>query len=133
MRSVDRGQFVPENLMSAAYEDRPLQIGHGATISAPHMHGMALELLSPALRPGARVLDVGCGSGYLCAALAHMVGPDGLVVGIDYLSALVDLARKNLSRAHGDLLASGRLKLLRGDGWAGSPDHAPFDAIHVGA
>ncbi|CAM9625070.1 unnamed protein product, partial [Heterosigma akashiwo] len=68
MLKVDRGNYAPSN--ADAYDDRPLPIGFGATISAPHMHATALELLSEQItRPNSRVLDVGCGSGYLRQSL----------------------------------------------------------------
>merc|ERR1719217_658565 len=81
MLATDRCNYAPRD----AYADQPQPIGHQATISAPHMHAHALELLSERLYEGARVLDVGCGSGYLSAVMAEMVGPKGFVVGIDYL------------------------------------------------
>merc|ERR1712048_205145 len=105
----------------------------GATISAPHMHTHALELLSNYLLPGARVLDVGCGSGYLCACMSRMVGSEGTVVGMDYLRPLVDLAKSNLQKADGDLLDNKRVVIKQGDGWYGCADDGPFDCIHVGA
>ncbi|CAG8778617.1 8446_t:CDS:2, partial [Racocetra persica] len=100
MKSVDRGKYVKYD----PYRDSPQQIGYGATISAPsttlmfyssHMHAHALENLSPFLRPGMKVLDVGCGSGYLTACLAEMVGPEGKVIGIDHIPQLVNLAKDN--------------------------------------
>merc|ERR1719491_29123 len=131
LRLVDRGEFVLPG--SNAYEDTPQRIGHAATISAPHMHGMALKLLIDHLRPGSRALDVGCGSGFLSAVMAHLVGPTGLVVGVDYLEPLVQLSLKNVGKSHGELLERGSLRLELGDGWKGSPKDGPFDAIHVGA
>ena len=77
LRAVDRGHFCGAGFPSHyAYQDSPLPIGYGETISAPHMHATCMELLRIHLRPGARVLDVGSGSGYLTAAMALMVtGP----------------------------------------------------------
>ena len=69
MLKVDRKDFAP----SDPYNDSPQYLGHGATISAPHMHGYALEYLQSRLKPGNSVLDVGSGSGILCAYMAHMV------------------------------------------------------------
>ncbi|KAF9419448.1 hypothetical protein BGZ94_009398, partial [Podila epigama] len=77
MLAVDRGNYSRFN----PYEDAPQTIGYGATISAPHMHAAALESLSSFLFPGAKVLDVGSGSGYLTVCMAEMVGPKGRVVG----------------------------------------------------
>ena len=133
LRSTDRALFVTPAHRQYAYEDRPLPIGHDATISAPHMHAHALQLLEDKLKPGATVLDVGCGSGYLTAAMAHLVGPSGKVHGIDYLDALVTMSEANLKRHEQALLTSGRVTLRVGDGWQGIASEAPFDAIHVGA
>eukprot|EP00930_Biecheleria_cincta_P088203 TRINITY_DN77433_c0_g1_i1.p1 TRINITY_DN77433_c0_g1~~TRINITY_DN77433_c0_g1_i1.p1 ORF type:complete len:239 (-),score=37.06 TRINITY_DN77433_c0_g1_i1:71-742(-) len=129
MISVDRRNYAPKN----AYEDAPQPIGHSATISAPHMHGHALELLANHLQSGMRALDVGSGSGYLSAVMARMVGPEGRVVGIDYLAPLVTLATENVKKADNDLLEKGQLQLVQGDGWKGFEQAAPFDCIHVGA
>merc|ERR1719321_861530 len=128
MLATDRGDYAPQD----AYSDRPQSIGMAATISAPHMHALALDLLVDHLKPGARVLDVGSGSGYLCACMARMVGPSGLVIGVDHLSPLVELAVTNIKKADADLLDA-QLAILHGDGWKGCPDDAPFDCIHVGA
>jgi protein-L-isoaspartate(D-aspartate) O-methyltransferase len=127
MRQVDRRHYVARN----AYVDSPQSIGHGVTISAPHMHAMCLQLLQDRLAPGKRALDVGVGSGYLAACMAEMVGASGRVVGIDVIVPLVDECRRNLA-------ADGRADLPQltvavKDGWLGDADHAPYDAIHVGA
>lgn len=71
MLAVDRANFVL--YPSHAYEDSPQAIGKGQTISAPHMHANAADNLQEFVKPGANILDVGCGSGYLAAVLAHMV------------------------------------------------------------
>mmetsp|Transcript_7410 Transcript_7410/g.13193 ORF Transcript_7410/g.13193 Transcript_7410/m.13193 type:complete len:222 (-) Transcript_7410:12-677(-) len=130
MIAVDRANYAP----AYPYVDRPLSVGCGATISAPHMHAQALELLAGHLQPGARGLDVGCGSGYLSACMARLVGPAGRVVGIDIIEELVRLSRANVAKRDRDLLDTGCLSFLQGDGWGG---HAllggPFNAIHVGA
>jgi protein-L-isoaspartate(D-aspartate) O-methyltransferase len=126
---TDRRNYAP----GFPYEDSPQRIGFDATISAPHMHAHALELLEPFMRPGAKVLDVGCGSGYLLTAMSHMLGEEGKVFGIDYLQGLVDLTVDNISKTDSNLLDSGRVVVALGDGWKGIPDEAPFDCIHVGA
>nr|XP_025043307.1 protein-L-isoaspartate(D-aspartate) O-methyltransferase-like isoform X4 [Pelodiscus sinensis] len=104
-----------------------------ATISAPHMHAHALELLKDQLEEGARALDVGSGSGYLTACFARMVGSTGKAVGIEHIEELVRESIRNVKEDDPSLLTSGRLKLLVGDGRQGYPEEAPFDAIHVGA
>ncbi|KAL5116785.1 hypothetical protein ACEQ8H_005266 [Pleosporales sp. CAS-2024a] len=128
---VDRAHFAP----SCAYQDSPQPIGHAATISAPHMHANACESLLPYLGPGARVLDVGSGSGYLTAVLANLVGPTGTVVGIDHIQALVDMSMANLRKSEAGrlMLDSGQVRFVTGDGRKGYKQGAPYDAIHVGA
>lgn len=129
MKAVDRKNYVSFN----HYMDSPQSIGYNATISAPHMHAHALELLKGNLEEGARALDVGSGSGYLTACMAHMVGASGRVVGIEHIRELNELAEKNITKDCPDLLASGRVQLVTGDGRQGHPEKAPYDAIHVGA
>jgi len=131
MRSVDRNNYAPSN----PYMDSPQSIGYQATISAPHMHAYALEILRPHVEEdGARVLDVGCGSGYLAAVLARLAPPNGKVWGMDYIPELVALSETNTQKGDSDLLGQGgKLEYIQGDGWRGLPDHAPFSCIHVGA
>ena len=129
MKAVDRGNFCAHN----PYMDSPQGIGYQATISAPHMHAHALELLRDHLPEGGTVLDVGSGSGYLTACLAHMVGSTGCAVGIEHIDNLTKLATNNLKRGSPELLAEDRVLLVTGDGRLGYPDRAPFDCIHVGA
>ena len=131
--ATDRAKYSPGSF----YEDSPQYLGHDATISAPHMHCMCLELLLGQLRPGSRVLDVGCGSGYLTATFSRMVGETGLVVGLDHLPELVELSRRNLTSdgvaLNGDGHSGSGVTLMERDGWAGAPEHGLYDAIHVGA
>ncbi len=129
MAKVDRGEFSRQS----PYVDSPQSIGHGVTISAPHMHAYALELLKDRLQPGMRVLDVGSGSGYLTACFALMVGPGGTVVGIEHVDELVRTSEENVKKSHEYLLTSGRLKFVVGDGRKGYAPEGPYDAIHVGA
>ena len=136
---VDRAHYAP----SRPYSDSPQPIGHGATISAPHMHGHACEYLIDYLKPGNRVLDIGSGSGYLTHVLANLVtrppssggSSDGQVVGVDHISELVDLARNNMGKSEQGrkFQESGQVKFATADGRLGWPKDAPYDAIHVGA
>lgn len=106
-----------------------------ATISAPHMHATAAESLLPFLYPGAKVLDIGSGSGYLTHVLANLIEPGGKVVGVDHIQSLVDLARGNLGKSAdgSEMLTSGRVKIVKADGRLGWKESGPYDAIHVGA
>ncbi|XP_076834088.1 l-isoaspartyl protein carboxyl methyltransferase, like isoform X2 [Brachyhypopomus gauderio] len=129
MLATDRGIYSKDY----PYQDSPQYIGYKATISAPHMHAHALEILSDKLVEGASALDVGSGSGYLTACFARMVGPTGKVVGIEHIQELLQVSVRNVQADDPDLLTSGRIKLVVGDGRLGFPDGAPYDAIHVGA
>lgn len=137
---VDRAHYAP----SKPYSDAPQQIGHGATISAPHMHGHACEYLIDYLKPGNKVLDIGSGSGYLTHVLANLVtgsspsstgSSDGQVVGIDHIPELVELAHANMTKSERGrkFLESGQVKFTTADGRLGFKEGAPYDAIHVGA
>jgi protein-L-isoaspartate(D-aspartate) O-methyltransferase len=99
------------------------------------MHASACEHLLPVLKPGAKVLDVGSGSGYLSAVLAHLVTPGGSVVGIEHVQPLVDLSERNMRKdgKHAAMLADDSVKLVCADGRKGWAEGAPYDAIHVGA
>lgn len=131
MKAVDRKYFCKHN----PYIDSPQSIGYHVTISAPHMHAHALEILSDHLKEGAKALDVGSGSGYLTACMALMVGPQGKAVGIDHIKELVDDSIVNTKKNPelGQLLETGQITLVTGDGRKGYPPEAPYDAIHVGA
>ncbi|KAL1642764.1 hypothetical protein SLS58_005268 [Diplodia intermedia] len=131
MLGVNRAHYAP----SRAYEDSPQPIGHSATISAPHMHASACESLLEYLNPGAKVLDIGSGSGYLSHVLAELVKPNGTVIGVDHIQELVDLAKANTAKSPEgkNLMESGAIKYIIADGRKGWPEGAPYDAIHVGA
>uniref|UniRef100_UPI00358DE2C2 protein-L-isoaspartate(D-aspartate) O-methyltransferase-like n=1 Tax=Myxine glutinosa TaxID=7769 RepID=UPI00358DE2C2 len=129
MLATDRGHYTKYNV----YEDLPQPIGYFSTISAPHMHAHTLELLKEHLQEGASALDVGCGSGYLSACFARMVGKQGMVVGIDHIFQLVEDAICNVKYDDLTLLHGEHLQFVAGDGRLGYPKTAPYDAIHVGA
>ncbi|TFK48978.1 Pcmt1-prov protein [Heliocybe sulcata] len=137
MTKVDRANYVLDK--NAAYMDSPQRIGYDATISAPHMHAHAAENLLPFLHPGAKVLDVGSGSGYLTAVLFHLVDAPsaegkGKVVGIEHIDELVQWSKENLRRdGLGKEMDEGRIIVVAGDGRQGMPNEGPYDAIHVGA
>ena len=134
MLRVPREEFVPPQYRSMAYEDTPLPIGYGATISAPHMVAYMTELLDPDL--GHRVLEVGTGSGYHAAVIAEIVAPSeapreewGHVWTIERVPELAEYARRNLEKTG----YADRVTVVVGDGTLGLPDHAPYDRILVTA
>ncbi|KAJ0047862.1 hypothetical protein Pint_15591 [Pistacia integerrima] len=132
METIDRALFVPDG--TPPYVDSPMAIGYNATISAPHMHAMCLQLLEENLKPGMHALDVGSGTGYLTACFAVMVGPQGRAVGVEHIPELVNSSIKNIEKsAAAPLLKAGSLAVHVGDGRQGWPEFAPYDAIHVGA
>lgn len=110
-----------------------LTVGYNVTISAPHMHAYALDMLKDKLVPGARVLDVGSGSGYLTACMGRLVQPDGKAFGIEHIPQLVDLSIQNIAKHGRSLFDDGTLQIVVGDGRLGYPQGGPYDAIHVGA
>ena len=123
MRSVPRHCFVPPNLAQQAYADHPVRIDCDQTISQPYMAGVMTEQLN--LRPEDRVLEIGTGSGYQTALLAHLAAE---VVTIERHAPLADKARKTL----GDL-GYENVTVICGDGTLGYPEKAPYDAILVTA
>jgi protein-L-isoaspartate(D-aspartate) O-methyltransferase len=123
MRAVPRHRFVPEPQRSAAYEDGPLPIGHGQTISQPYIVAVMTEQLAP--EPGDVVLDVGTGSGYQAAVLARLVKR---VVSVEIVPELAQSARERLAA-----LGYANVEVITGDGWRGLPEQAPFDGILVAA
>ncbi|KAJ5071444.1 protein-l-isoaspartate(d-aspartate) o-methyltransferase [Anaeramoeba ignava] len=131
MRKVDRKTFVP-NLVEP-YEDAPIPCGFNATISAPHIYGIFLELLKDHLQPGASVLDLGGGTGYSSALFGSIVGKKGKVVSIEHIPELSNLARSNLEKELPKLWKSNVFEILEMDGFNGYPKLAPYDVILIGA
>ncbi|MBU1131580.1 protein-L-isoaspartate O-methyltransferase [Patescibacteria group bacterium] len=123
---VDRKDFVPLEFMAEAYGNYPLAIGYGQTISQPATVAFMLEKLQPEL--GDKVLDVGCGSGWQTALLAELIGPTGRIVGIEIKDNLVILGNQNLKKYNYQ-----NAKIIKGNGWQGLPETAPFAKIIVAA
>ncbi len=121
LRSVPRHEFVPAEARARAYEDGPLPIGFEQTISQPYIVALMTEVLDP--RPADRVLEIGAGSGYQAAVLAHLVAR---VYSIEIVAPLAAWAAANLAR-----LGIGNVHVRAGDGHGGWPEAAPFDAIIV--
>ncbi|MEI2416535.1 protein-L-isoaspartate(D-aspartate) O-methyltransferase [Orrella sp. JC864] len=123
MRKVPRSAFVPDEVRALAYDDAPLPIGCGQTISQPYI--VALMAQAAALRPGDKVLDIGAGSGYAAAVMAQIAGH---VQAIERHEPLALQARARLRQ-----LGYGNVTVQVGDGTLGLPSQAPFDAIVAAA
>jgi protein-L-isoaspartate(D-aspartate) O-methyltransferase len=123
MRKVPRHRFVPDRLTAFAYEDGPLPIGEGQTISQPYIVALMTELLQA--KPGDKILEVGTGSGYQAAVLAEM-GAE--VHTIEIVEPLAVTARRLLEQ-----MDYPRIRFRVGDGYRGWPEAAPFDGIIVTA
>jgi protein-L-isoaspartate(D-aspartate) O-methyltransferase len=121
--AVDRAAFVPPERRGEAWENRPLPIGSGQTISQPLVVAHMLELLD--VHPGDRVLDVGTGSGWHAALLAELGGE---VWTIERHAGLAERAAATLEAA-----GHGAVHVVTGDGARGLSEHAPYDAINVAA
>jgi protein-L-isoaspartate(D-aspartate) O-methyltransferase len=141
MKRINRKDFLgPTNPLINS--PQPLKLNQ--TISAPHIHGKALETLIQSCVPGNRVLDVGCGSGYLVACFCKLLevnkNPSSKVVAIDIYSGLVDLTIKNMKKYNeylpehlGGTNPHNNVEIFCGNGWLGHPKQAKYDVIHVGA
>lgn len=125
-RKVDRKDFVLPEYREEAYGDYPLPIGYGQTISQPTTVAIMLELLSP--KKGDRILDVGSGSGWTTALLAHIVGPEGKLWGVEIIPELVIFGQNNLSK-----YAFPWAKIVPAGKKLGLPNRAPFDSILISA
>ena len=123
MRRVPRERFVPLGVQARAYDDEPLPIGEGQTISQPYIVAYMTEALDP--KPTDRVLEIGTGSGYQAAILAELVRE---VYSIEIVPALAERAQRVLTD-----LGYKTVRTRQGNGYAGWPDAAPFDKIIVTA
>ncbi len=123
MRRTPRHRFVPEDIRARAYDDRPLPIGYRQTISQPYVVAYMTQALQ--LAPDARVLEIGTGSGYQTAVLAELADT---VYSIEIVPPLAVRAAATLTE-----LGYDNVRLREGDGYAGWPEAAPFDAIMVTA
>jgi protein-L-isoaspartate(D-aspartate) O-methyltransferase len=123
MSHVARQEFVPVEFRDQVYEDHPIPIGEGQTVSQPYI--VAIMLQSLALNPSDTVLEIGTGSGYQTALLAELTAQ---VYSVERHASLARTAETTLRR-----LGYGNVEVLVGDGSNGLPGHAPFDAIVVSA
>lgn len=123
LRKVERHLFVPPAYMRMAYDDGPLPIGYGQTISQPYIVAYMTEIIKP--KPGDKILEIGTGSGYQAAILAEIVDN---VYTIEIVSELANTASNRLQR-----LGYDNVEVISGDGYYGLEEQAPFDAIVVTA
>lgn len=123
MESIPRELFVPSDKRGFAYVDKPLEIGLGQTISAPHMVALMAEALD--LHVGHKVLEIGTGSGYHAAVISQIIG-DGHIYTIERHKVLVNQAKKNLAKA-----GICNVTVFQGDGSLGYPKYSPYNRIYV--
>jgi protein-L-isoaspartate(D-aspartate) O-methyltransferase len=123
MREIPRHLFVPSSYREAAYNDSPLPIGKGQTISQPYIVAVMTELLT--VRPDDRVLEIGSGSGYQAAILGRLAQS---VITIERIPEVAELARTNLAG-----IGITNVTVVTGNGTIGYPDQAPYDAILITA
>ena len=124
---VDRKDFVLPEYAEAAYEDKPLPIGYGQTISQPSTVAFMLELLE--VTEGLKVLDVGSGSGWTTTLLAHLVGDAGMVTGVEPIPELVKCGQTNLAKYY----PAHKARIYKATNHYGCKDRAPYDRILVSA
>ena len=122
--TIPRELFVPYFLKPRAYDDTPLEIGHGQTISAPHMVAIMCEALD--IKEGQKILEIGAGSGYHAAIVATLIGDKGHVYTIERFQHLAATAKENITQA-----GITNITIEVGDGSCGLPKHQPYDRIYV--
>ncbi|OGI99990.1 protein-L-isoaspartate O-methyltransferase [Candidatus Nomurabacteria bacterium RIFCSPLOWO2_02_FULL_40_10] len=128
-KSIDRKDFIPQDLLDSAYVDEPLPIGFGQTISQPLTVAFMLEHLSP--EPGDKILDVGAGSGWQSALLAEVVGDKGKVISIERIPELVEMAKENIAKYN--FIGKNIVEVIEGDGSEGCEKFATYDKIIAAA
>ncbi len=121
---VKRENFIAKSLESRAYEDRPLPIGQGATISQPYTIAKMLELLD--LKEGQKVLELGSGCGYVLALISEIIGEKGKVYGIEIIPELVEKSKENIKDYK-------NIEVYKGNGRKGLKQATPFDRILISA
>jgi protein-L-isoaspartate(D-aspartate) O-methyltransferase len=134
-QAVRREHFLPGVDLERVYRDDAVttQVGPGGmtTSSSSQPSIMAMMLAQLDLQPGERVLEIGAGTGYNGALLAHLVGPSGQVTSIDIDPAITQTAHANLAKTDLSVAEAAKVQVRTGDGWLGATDRAPFDRIQV--
>ncbi|MBI2042946.1 protein-L-isoaspartate O-methyltransferase [Candidatus Pacearchaeota archaeon] len=121
---IKRENFIPKELKDRAYEDIPLPIGKGQTISQPYTIAMMLSLLD--IKKGQKILEIGSGCGYVLALLSNIVGKNGKVFGIEIIKELAEKSKENLRNYK-------NIKVYNKNGRFGLKENAPFDRIIISA
>lgn len=124
MLHVPREEFMPPEIRDYAYLDRPLPIGKGQTISAPHMVAIIAEKLD--LDEGMNILEIGTGFGYNAAVVSQIIGSSGHVYTLERIPSLAQKAKENLEKTG----YKDQVTVIIGDGTLGYPEKAPFDRIY---
>lgn len=128
-RAIDRRDFVRPDLAGEAYANIPLPIGEGQTISQPYTVAFMLELLQP--KPGDTILEIGSGSGWQTALLAHIVGQAGRVIALEIVPELCDWGRQNVTKYN--FINSGIVEMHCMSGLGGYLESAPYDHLIAAA
>uniref|UniRef100_A0A8D9EK72 protein-L-isoaspartate(D-aspartate) O-methyltransferase n=1 Tax=Cacopsylla melanoneura TaxID=428564 RepID=A0A8D9EK72_9HEMI len=132
MLKIDRAHYLMKtNDGYYPYKDQIQYLPMGVIINAPYEHARILELLKDHLKSGARVLDIGSGSGYLTACFAHLAGEEGQVTAVELIPEVLQFTQYNIGQGNPELLPN--IKFQISDGRASFGDHGPYDVIHVGA
>ncbi|KAL1463097.1 hypothetical protein WDU94_014884 [Cyamophila willieti] len=131
LKKYNRANYLPFHESHSVYKDKYIYLGCGAEFSSPFVQAEALHLLRNHLKPGANVLELGSGTGYLATCMAEMLEGNGSVVGLDLVSPLVDFSVKATVEHAPHLLEKNNIKLLVGDGRYGYKEYAPYDVIYT--
>jgi len=123
-KKIPRENFIRKKDHFSAYDDNPLSIGFGQTISAPHMVAIICEELN--LKKDQKILEIGSGSGYHAAIVSNIIGKKGKVISIERIPALADFAKNNIEKT-----GIVNVEIIKGDGSVGFIKEAPYDRIYI--
>ncbi|KAI5710248.1 hypothetical protein M8J76_004995 [Diaphorina citri] len=131
MMKFDRYDFLP-HAPAESWMNIPVCINYTATMPEGSYHGQSLDAIYRWLKPGAKCLDIGSGTGYITACMAEMVGPTGKVYGIEHIPYILQKSIEAIEINHANLLDDGIIEFICKDGRAGLHEKGPFDVIHLG-